>query len=77
MFQSVTNTDSIIDVHVFVQVLLMIVLPIQMSVNILAITLTVLSTVLVSLVIDWLVMAEHVMVNFIGCDSTIILVFRN
>ena len=48
-----------------------------MSVNILAITPTVLSTVLVSLAIDWLVMAEHVMVSSIGCYGTIILVFRN
>ena len=51
----------------------MIVLPIQMSVNIVVIIQTVLFTVLVILVIDWLVMVEHVMVSFIICyNSTII-----
>ena len=57
--------------------MVLVVMSIQMSVNILVITPTVLSTVLVSLVIDWLVMAEHVMVSSIGYDGTIILVFRN
>ena len=57
--------------------MVLVVLSIQMSVNILAITPTVPSTVLVSLVIDWLIMAEHVMVSSIGCYGTIILVFRN
>ena len=55
----------------------MIVLPIQMSVNIGVIIQTVLFTVLVILVIDWLVMAEHVMVSSIICyNSAIILCFN-
>ena len=48
-----------------------------MSVSILVTTPTIPIIVLVSLAIDWLVMAEHVMVSSIGCDSTIILIFRN
>ena len=57
--------------------MVLVVLPIQMSVSTFVITPTVLSTVLVSLVIDWLVMVEHVMVSSIYYDDSIILLFRN
>ena len=77
MFWSVTDIDTIIDVHIFVQLMVLVVLSIQMFVSILVITPTIPIIVLVSLAITWLVMAEHVMVSSIGCDGDIILLFRN
>ena len=53
------------------------VLSIPIFVNIFVITPTIPIIAFVSLAIDWLVMAEHVMVSSIGCDGTIILLFRN
>ena len=57
--------------------MVLVVLPIPILVSIFVITPTILIIVLVSLVIDWLVMEEHVMVSSICCDDSIILLFRN